>query len=414
MKIQDLQARQIFDSRGVPTIEVRVRLADGSLGRGSAPSGASTGSHEVPELRDGGNAYGGKGLCRAIHGANTRMREALIGMDAYGQTAVDECIAELNGGSGGCILGGNAMIAASWAVADAAAKSAGMELYRWLGGVQAAELPCPMFNVVNGGRHADNNLEIQEFMFVPAGADSFCEAMRMGSECYHALKRLLKENGLTTAVGDEGGFAPNLNSDEQALEWMLRAIEGAGWRPGEDVCLALDAAAAEWAADGGYRQSKSGRKFSREELIARWTELAASFPILSIEDPLGEDDFEGFSQITRRLGGEMMIVGDDLFTTNPQRLLRGISEGAGNAVLVKPNQIGTVSETLETVRMARRSGYGVVISHRSGETESSAIADLAAAVNAQYIKAGAPARSERLAKYNRLLEIEGMMEGSLI
>ena len=409
MKIIDLCARQIFDSRGMPTLEARVALKDGTVGCGSAPSGASTGSHEACELRDGGDAYCGKGVNRAIENVNGPVREALTGMDAALQGRVDDRLRELDGSADKSRLGGNALIAVSWAVADAAARSAGVELYEWLGGVQARQLPCPMFNVINGGRHADNNLEIQEFMFVPSGADSFHEAMRMGTECYHALRRLLSEAGLSTAVGDEGGFAPNLERDEQALEWMVRAIEAAGWKPGEDVCLALDCAAAEWADEEGYRQSKSGAHFQRSGLIEFYHALSERYPLISIEDPLGEEDFEGFREITDALGDDLMIVGDDLFTTNAERLFRGLALGAANAILIKPNQIGTVSETIETVQLARRNAYNVIVSHRSGETLSSAIADLAVAVNAEYIKAGAPARGERLAKYNRLLEIEDRM-----
>lgn len=410
MKIIDLCARQIFDSRGMPTLEARVALKDGTVGCGSAPSGASTGSHEACELRDGGDAYCGKGVNRAIENVNGPVREALTGMDAALQGRVDDRLRELDGSADKSRLGGNALIAVSWAVADAAARSAGVELYEWLGGVQARQLPCPMFNVINGGRHADNNLEIQEFMFVPSGADSFCEAMRMGAECYQALKKLLREAGLSTAVGDEGGFAPDLGADEEALGWMVRAIEAAGWKPGEDVCLAMDAAAAEWAGEQGYRQTKSGRHFQQAELIEYYRALTEKYPLISIEDPLGEEDFEGFGEITRALGDDLMIVGDDLFTTNPARLFQGVALGAANAILIKPNQIGTLSETLETIALARRSGYGVIVSHRSGETLSSAISDLAVAVNAEYIKAGAPARGERLAKYNRLLEIENILK----
>ena len=409
MEIRDLCARQIFDSRGVPTLEVRAMLADGSIGTGSAPSGASTGSHEAKELRDGGEAYGGRGVNRAIENVNGPIRAALAGMDAADQSRIDERLGELDGTMDKSKLGGNALIAVSWAVADAAARSAGVELFRWLGGVRARQLPCPMFNVVNGGRHADNNLEIQEFMFVPSGADSFHEAMRMGAECYQSLRKLLRDAGLSTAVGDEGGFAPNLHRDEEALEWMVRAIEAAGWKPGEDVCLALDCAAAEWADGESYRHPKSGAQFRRGELIEFYDALSRRFPLISIEDPLGEEDFEGFREITDALGGDLMIVGDDLFTTNAERLFRGAALGAANAVLVKPNQIGTVSETLETVQLARRSAYSVVVSHRSGETLSAAISDLAVAVGAEYIKAGAPCRGERLAKYNRLLEIEEML-----
>lgn len=410
MKICDVKARQIYDSRGIPTIEVCAELDDGSIGVGSAPSGASTGSHEAHEKRDGGKAYAGKGVSLAIEGINGIIRGEIIGMDAWNQQAVDMCLCSLDGSENKSKLGGNAAIAVSWAVADAAAKANHMPLFRYLGGLQGVELPCPMFNVINGGRHADNNLEIQEFMFVPVGASSFHEAMRMGSECYHALKTLLHENGFATAVGDEGGFAPDFERDEQALEWMLRAIEASGWRAGEDVCLALDCAASEWADDEGYLQPKSKKKFHRDELIETWQTLAGKYPLVSIEDPLGEEDFEGFYEITHRIGGNVMIVGDDLFTTNAARLHRGIAMGAGNAILIKPNQIGTVSETLETIRLAGAGGYDVIVSHRSGETTSSAIADLAVAVNAPFIKAGAPARGERLAKYNRLMEIENMLE----
>ena len=406
MKIIDLCAREVFDSRGVPTLEARVALKDGTIGCGSAPSGASTGSHVAHELRDGGDAYGGKGVSRAIENVNGPIREAILGMDAALQGRVDDRLRELDASEDKSRLGGNALIAVSWAIADAAARSAGVELYEWLGGVQARQLPCPMFNVINGGRHADNDLEIQEFMFVPSGADSFHEAMRMGAECYQALRRLLSEEGLSTAVGDEGGFAPNLGRDEQALDWMMRAIEAAGWRPGEDVSLALDCAAAEWADGDGYRQCKSGAHYQQGELIELYNALADRYPLISIEDPLGEEDFEGFRELTDALGEDLMIVGDDLFTTNTGRLLRGLALGAANAILIKPNQIGTVSETIETVHLARRNAYNVIVSHRSGETLSSAIADLAVAVNAEYIKAGAPARGERLAKYNRLLEIE--------
>lgn len=406
MRIHKLHARQIFDSRGFPTIEVRVILSDGTVGVGSAPSGASTGSHEAHELRDGTEAYCGMGVRCAVENVNERISPALAGMNAFRQTQVDARMIELDGSGNKSSLGANAMIAASWAVADAAARCSGLDLFRWMGGIQAAELPCPMFNVINGGRHAGNNLEIQEFMFVPVGAACFREAMRMGTECYHALKKLLAEASLSTAVGDEGGFAPNLGSDEEALDWMLRAVESAGWKPGEDICLALDAAASEWAAEDGYRQPKSGRNFQREELIEYYGALSRKYPLVSIEDPLGEEDFSGFRQITDAMGDEIMIVGDDLFTTNAERLVRGISSGAANAILIKPNQIGTITETLEAIRIARKNAYAVIISHRSGETESPAIADLAVAVNAEYIKAGAPARSERLAKYNRLLAIE--------
>lgn len=409
MKIRAIRARQIFDSRGLPTLEAMVELEDGSIGVGSAPSGASTGSHEALEKRDGGDAYFGKGVRGTVEGVNTRLNSALAGLDADEQAELDARMLEEDDSPNKAELGGNAMIAVSLAAADAAAKSHRMELFQWLGGAQARELPCPMFNVINGGRHAGNNLEMQEFMLVPVGAGSFREAMRMGAECYHALRELLSRQGFATAVGDEGGFAPDFDRDEDALDFLLRAVESAGWRPGEDVCLALDAAASEWMGEEDYVQLKSARRFSRQELMAYYRDLAARYPLISIEDPLDEEDFEGFRSLTDELGEEMMIVGDDLFTTNAARLRRGASLGAANAILIKPNQIGTLTETFETIRLARRSGYTLIVSHRSGETQSSAIADIAVAVGAEYIKAGAPARGERLAKYNRLLRIEDML-----
>ena len=408
MKIRSLKAWRILDSRGMPTLQARVELENGCTGMGSAPSGASTGSHEAHEKRDGGAAYSGRDVQGAIESVNRVIAPALTGMDARDQQKIDRCLCALDGSEGKVNLGGNALIAVSWAAADAAARGLGLPLHRYLGGVQGTELPIPMMNVINGGRHADNNLEIQEFMFVPVGAQDFSQAMRMGAECCHALGQLLRQAGKSTAVGDEGGFAPDFDHDEQALQWMLRAVERAGWRPGADVALAIDAAASEWISSEGYRQSKSGRKYTRQELIEYYSRLCGKYPLISIEDPLGEEDFEGFAEITRRLGANAMIVGDDLFTTNADRLRRGVGMGAANAILIKPNQIGTVSETLETIRIAREAGYRVIISHRSGETTSSAIADLAVAVNAPFIKAGAPVRGERLAKYNRLLEIEEM------
>lgn len=406
MKIESVKGLQIFDSRGMPTVEAEVRLACGTVGYGHAPAGASTGSHEAVELRDGGEALGGRGVLSAVQAIDGEIAAALTGMRADDQAAVDQRMIDLDGTENKSRLGGNAMIAVSFAAADAAAKAVKLPLYRWLGGVQATELPCPMMNALNGGKHAGNNIDIQEFMFVPVGAKDFSEAMRMGAECYRALKEILAEKELETAIGDEGGFAPNLGSDEQALNFMVRAIERAGWAVGDDVSLAIDAAASEWIEGDGYYLPKKKEKRSREELIGHYESLAKKFPLISIEDPLGEEDFDGFHQITDRLGGEMMIVGDDLFTTNSERLLKGIHQGAGNAILVKPNQIGTLSETLSTIRLARDAGFSVILSHRSGDTESPALADLAVAVNADYIKSGAPARSERLAKYNRLLRIE--------
>ena len=405
LRIQDIRARQILDSRGDPTLEAEVTLESGIVGTGSAPSGASTGSYEAPEKRDGGKIWFGKGVLGAAEDVNGPIREALLGMNAARQHEIDARMLEAGA------FGANSTIAVSWAVADAAARARGMELYEHLGGVQATELPAPMFNVINGGRHAANNLEIQEFMFVPAGADSFHEALRMGAECCRALGELLRADGLTATLGDEGGFAPDLESDAQALEYMLRAIETAGWRPGEDMCMALDVAAAGWETDGAYVQPKSGRCFRRGELIDYLNGLATRFPLISIEDPLGENDFEGFAEITRAFGDEVMIVGDDLFVTNPNRLVRGVEMGAANAIIVKPNQIGTLSETLALTRLAQQNGYRLIVSHRSGETNSPSIADLAVAVNAQYIKAGAPVRGERVAKYNRLLRIEEQLDG---
>ena len=406
MKIESIHARQIFDSRGMPTLEAEVRLKGGVRGIGIAPSGASTGRSEAHERRDGGVEYMGRGVQSAVAAVNGEICARLTGMPADDQARIDRALIALDGTPNRSRLGGNAMIATSLAVADAAAKGRGLPLYRWLGGVQASNLPCPMMNVINGGVHADNNLDIQEFMIVPEGAEDFMHAMKMGVECYHALRNLLKEAGLNTAVGDEGGFAPDLQDDERAAEYLVRAIERAGYRPGEDVSLALDAAAGEWRVPEGYYLPKRRVHMSREDLMARYEDLTRRFPIISIEDPFGDEDFDSFSGITTRLGDQIMIVGDDLFTTNPDRLERGIQQGAANAILIKPNQIGTLTETLEAVALARQSGYGVILSHRSGETESTAIADIAVAVNADFIKSGAPARSERVAKYNRLLKIE--------
>jgi len=411
MKIESIHGLQILDSRGFPTVEAEVRLACGAVGYGHAPAGASTGSHEAVEKRDGGEAFGGKGVSSAIKLIDGEICAALRGMRADDQQAIDLKLIELDGTEDKSRLGGNALIAVSFAVADAAAKAVKLPLYRWLGGVQARELPCPMMNVLNGGRHAANNIDVQEFMFVPVGAEDFSEAMRMGAECYRALRDILSEKKLGTAVGDEGGFAPNLGSDIQALEFMVRAIERAGWAVGDDVSLAIDAAASEWLSGDGYFLPKKEEPRTRDGLIEHYASLSAQFPLISIEDPLGEEDFDGFREITDRLGSELMIVGDDLFTTNSGRLLRGIHEGAANAILIKPNQIGTLTETLSTIRLARDAGFSVILSHRGGDTEPSALADLAVAVNADYIKTGAPARSERLAKYNRLLRIEREMAG---
>lgn len=411
MKIESVRARQIFDSRGTPTIEAEVRLEGGFVGSGIAPSGASTGSNEAHEMRDDKREYMGRGVLNAVSAVENEIAPRLKGMRADDQGAIDRMMIDLDGTPERSRLGGNALIAVSMAVADAAARRAGLPLYRWLGGIQAAELPCPMMNVINGGAHAGNNIDIQEFMLVPGGAEDFHQAMRMGVECYHALKQLLRDDGLNTAVGDEGGFAPDLKSDEQALEYLLKAVEKAGYKPGEDVSFALDAAAGEWRTQEDYYLPKRDQSLSQKELKARYDDLTRRFPIISIEDPFGEEDFDAFSEITREIGNDIMIVGDDLFTTNPLRLEKGIHLGAANALLVKPNQVGTVSETLEAIAIARRAGYSVILSHRSGETESTFIADLAVAVNADFIKSGAPARSERMAKYNRLLRIEEEIYG---
>ena len=405
MKIQSIHALQIFDSRGMPTVEADVQLENGAIGRGCVPSGASTGSHEAHERRDGGSTYAGKGVTEAVAAVNGEICDALRGMRADDQWAVDSRLIDLDGTEDKSRLGANAMLAVSLATAEAAANAVHLPLYRWLGGVQAAELPCPMMNVLNGGKHAGNNVDIQEFMIVPIGAETFAEAMRMGTECYHALRAILQERKLTIAVGDEGGFAPDLEGDSQALELLVQAIERAGWQAGDEVALAIDAAASEWADGDGYLLPKQGERRSRSELIDHYRRLTEAYPLISIEDPLSDEDFDGFRDITVQLGEDVMIVGDDLFTTDARRLLQGVAAGAANAILIKPNQIGTLTETLDAIRIAQGAGYRTILSHRSGDTESSAIADLAVAVNADFIKSGAPARSERLAKYNRLLRI---------
>lgn len=412
MKIRSVRGWQVFDSRGNPTVAAEVRLEDGSAGVGAVPSGASTGSREARERRDGGRAYFGKGVSEAVGAVNGEIRQLLAGVDACDQRRVDELLIAADGTGDKSRLGANAMLAVSLAAADAAANALRVPLYRWLGGAQAAQLPCPMMNVLNGGRHADNNLDIQEFMLVPVGAEDFAEAMRMGAECYQALKAILTEEHRSTAVGDEGGFAPDLDGDVQALSLLMRAIERAGWKPGEEVALAVDCAASEWLDGDGYFLPKKGERRTWDELIGYYEALAGDFPLVSIEDPLGEEDFEGFRELTERLGEKLMVVGDDLFVTHAERLMLGAAEGAGNAILVKPNQVGTLTETLDAVRTARQVGYAVILSHRSGDTESAFLADLAVAVNADYIKSGAPCRSERLAKYNRLLRIEEDLEGS--
>jgi enolase len=403
--IQDVRARQILDSRGNPTVEVDVVLDDGAFGRAAVPSGASTGVHEALELRDGDpKYYGGKGVLEAVENVNGAIAAALAGLEAFDQRGVDGALVDLDGTATKSSLGANAILGVSLAVAKAAAESSGVPLFRYLGGPNAHVLPTPMLNVINGGAHADNELELQEFMLMPVGAASFSEALRWGSECFHALRGLLHDAGMSTAVGDEGGFAPQVATADEALGYLMRAIEAAGLEPGSEMALAMDPATSELYREGRYMLE--GKDRAADDMISFWSELLDRYPIVSVEDALAEDDWEGWVSLTRELGGRVQLVGDDLFVTNPERLERGIREGAGNAILVKVNQIGTLTETLEAVGLAQRSGYGVVVSHRSGETEDATIADLAVATNAGQIKTGAPSRGERTAKYNQLLRIE--------
>jgi enolase len=408
-RIRALNAREILDSRGQPTVEVDVLLSDGSRGRAAVPSGASTGSHEALELRDGERArYGGKGVRRAVKNVTGPIAKSLKGFDASRQGALDERLRALDGTPNKSRLGANAILGVSLAAARAVAESRGMPLYRSLGGSAARVLPIPLMNIVNGGAHADNTLDIQEFMIMPIGAATFAEALRMGAEVFAALKQLLKSRRQTTAVGDEGGFAPHLSSNEEAIQAVLEAIERAGYRPGTQVMIALDCAANEWVREGGYRLSKSDPQtaLSAAALIDQYAQWASRYPIVSIEDGLGEDDWSGWRDLTGRLGRRLQLVGDDLFVTDSERLRRGIAEGAANAILIKVNQIGTLTETLEAIGLARRSRYGTIISHRSGETEDVTIAHLAVATSAGQIKTGSLSRSERVAKYNELLRIE--------
>ena len=400
--IAEVTARQILDSRGNPTVEVDVRLDSGALGRAAVPSGASTGVHEALELRDGGDAYGGKGVMRAVENVRGEIAQAVGGADPSEQEALDRRLIELDGTPNKGRLGANAILGVSLAAAKAAAADAGVSLFRYLGGDAARTLPVPMLNVINGGAHAQNSIDLQEFMVVPVGAESFAGALRVGAEVYHSLRAVLHERGFGTGVGDEGGFAPDLESSEAAIEAILEAAERAGHR--ERIAIALDPAASEVFEDGVYRFE--GREKPSAEMPAFWAELIGRYPIVSIEDGLAEDDWETWAQLTRELGERVQLVGDDLFVTNPVRLQRGIEAGVGNSILVKVNQIGTLTETLEAIRMAQEAGYTAVISHRSGETEDTTIADLAVATNAGQIKTGAPARSDRVAKYNQLLRIE--------
>jgi len=413
--ISQIVARQILDSRGNPTVEVDVLLDDGSMGRAAVPAGASTGSLEALELRDGDSSYGGKGVSAAVRHVNERIAEHLQGMDARDQTRIDTVMLELDGTSNKSILGANAILGVSLAVAHAAAASCGLSLYRYLGGAGARLLPVPLMNILNGGRHADNNVDIQEFMIAPIGFERFSDALRAGVETYHALRGVLKRAGYTTAIGDEGGFAPSLRSTEEALDVIMEAIIAAGYMPGDQIALALDVAASEMADGNRYVMFKSThQELSSDDLIGWYADLIERYPIRSIEDGLGEHDWQGWKRMTEAIGDRVQLVGDDLFVTNPSILLRGIDEGIANAILIKPNQIGTLSETLQTIGIAQRYGYNVIISHRSGETEDATIADLAVAVNAGQIKTGAPARSDRVAKYNQLLRIEEELGASAL
>lgn len=406
--ITQVSALEILDSRGNPTVKARVTLECGAWGEAAAPSGASTGVHEAHELRDGDPArYGGKGIQKAAAQVEQVLNSAIRGMDAREQKAVDQAMMEADGTRNKEHLGANSILAVSLAVARAAAQATQQPLYRYLAEKTPPVLPVPMMNILNGGAHAANNVDIQEFMIRPHGAPSFGEGLRWCCEIYHTLGRLLRQRGLSTGVGDEGGFAPNLSSDEEALELIIQAVEQAGYQPGRDISLAIDAAASEWKAEGElYLTPKGQRPFTPAQLTAFWQDLALRYPLVSLEDGMGEDDWQGWKQLTAALGGRMQLVGDDLFVTNVKRLRRGLEEGAGNAVLIKPNQIGTLTETLEAVAMAQKAGWGVILSHRSGETEDPFIADLAVATACGQIKAGAPCRSDRTAKYNRLLEIE--------
>ena len=409
LEIEKVIGREIIDSRGNPTVEAEVWLADGTVGRGAAPSGASTGEFEALELRDGDKGrFGGKGVSKAVENINTVINAALVGLDAADTYAVDAAMLQADGTKDKSNLGANAILAVSIAAARAAAASLELPLYRFLGGVSGNKLPVPMMNILNGGAHAANTVDVQEFMIMPAGAPTFREGLRWCTEVFHALQALLKDKGLATSVGDEGGFAPDLASDEEAIQYILAAIEKAGYQPGRDFVLAMDAASSEWKGSkkGEYKLPKCGKVFTSEELVAHWKQLVEKYPIYSIEDGLDEEDWEGWQQMTKELGGKVQLVGDDLFVTNTERLAKGIGLGCGNSILIKLNQIGSVSETLEAIKMAHKAGYTAIASHRSGETEDTTIADLAVALNTCQIKTGAPSRSERVAKYNQLLRIE--------
>ncbi|GAA0352611.1 phosphopyruvate hydratase [Bacillus horti] len=405
--ISDVYARQVLDSRGNPTVEVEVYLESGVMARAIVPSGASTGAHEAVELRDGDKeVYLGKGVTKAVQNVNEIIAPELIGFDVRDQVGIDEFMIELDGTKNKSKLGANAILGVSMAVARAAAEELGLELYEYLGGFNSKTLPVPMLNILNGGEHADNNVDIQEFMVMPVGASTFQEALQTGAEIFHSLKSVLKEKGLNTAVGDEGGFAPNLSSNEEAITTIITAIEKAGYKAGEDVFIALDVASTELYQDGKYEFKGEGITRTTDEMITFYSELCDKYPIISIEDGLAEDDWEGWNKLTKAIGNKVQLVGDDLFVTNTERLSRGIEEGTGNSILVKVNQIGTLTETFDAIEMAKRAGYTAVISHRSGETEDTTIADIAVATNAGQIKTGAPSRTDRVAKYNQLLRIE--------
>ncbi len=409
--ILDIHGREILDSRGNPTVEVEIVLESGATGRAAVPSGASTGTHEAVELRDGDKArYGGKGVLKAVSAVNNELFEALVGMEASDQLVLDRTMIDLDGTPNKARLGANAILGISLAAAKAAADEADLPLYRYVGGAAAHILPVPLMNIVNGGAHADNPIDIQEFMIAPIGAETFSEALRMGAEVFYSLKSLLKKAGHGTNVGDEGGFAPDLKSTNEALDFVMKAIDAAGYKPGDDVALALDAAANEFYRDAKYELAGEAKSLDSDGMVSYWTDLAARYPILSIEDGMHEDDWSGWKTLTEQLGKTVQLVGDDLFVTNPARLQQGIDGGQANAILVKVNQIGTLSETLEAVNMAHRAGYRSILSHRSGETEDSTIADLAVATNCGQIKTGSLSRSDRLAKYNQLLRIEEQLE----
>ena len=410
IEIVDVVGREILDSRGNPTVEVEVYLEDGTMGRAAVPSGASTGIYEACELRDGDKSrYKGKGVLKAVENVNTEIAEALIGTNVLDQVAIDQLLIDLDGTPNKERLGANAILGASLACAKAAAEYLGVALYNYIGGVNAKQLPVPMMNILNGGAHATNNVEIQEFMIMPVGAESFREALRMCAEVFHTLKNTLKENGTPAAgVGDEGGYAPNLKKDEDALKVIVQAIEEAGYKPGEDFMIAIDAASSEWWDEEQklYIQPKSGRKLTQQQLVNMWKRFADTYPIISLEDGMAETDWEGWAMLTKAIGSRVQLVGDDLFVTNVSRLSTGIEKKVANAILIKVNQIGTLTETLDAIQMANRAGYTAIVSHRSGETEDATIADIAVALNAGQIKTGAPSRTDRVAKYNQLLRIE--------